>query len=68
MQTLQLMSGDYASLLPEFLQPMARKILGQEQKSGPAGFLQSLTGGGSGSSSKFDMMGGLGNLFGGQKE
>ena len=27
----QLMSGDYVSILPEFLQPMARKIFNQEQ-------------------------------------
>ena len=34
----QLMSGDYVSILPEFLQPMARKIFNQEQ-SGTSAFL-----------------------------
>ena len=66
METLKLMSGDYASLLPESIQPFARKILGQEQQSGPAGFLNNMSNTmGGGSSSSGGMFGGLGDMFGG---
>ena len=62
----QLMSGDIASILPSALQPLARKILGQEEKAGPAGFLNSVSsmfGGGSGTGIGSGLFGGLGDLF-----
>lgn len=40
LQMASFMSGDYASVLPSSLQPLARKILGQEKQSGVSGFLQ----------------------------
>lgn len=65
LQIAQLMSGDYASILPASIQPLARKILGQEQQSGPAGFLnQASRFFGSGNQGG-GLLGGLGNLFGG---
>lgn len=65
-QMMSLMSGDIAGLLPAALQPLARKITGQEKQAGPAGFLNSLSNMGGGSSSG-GLFGGLGNMFGGQK-
>lgn len=60
-----LLSGDYVSLLPSFIQPIARKVLGQEQQSGVSGFLNQaknlLSGGNSPTGGLF---GGLSNLFG----
>lgn len=46
------------------MRPIVRKITGQEEKSGPAGFLQGLTGGNSGGGGG-GMFGGLGSLLGG---
>ena len=65
LQMASFMSGDYASVLPSFLQPIARKILGQEQ-SGTSSMLSKASSllGGSGSSGS-GMFGGLGNLLGG---
>jgi len=60
-----LLSGDYVSLLPSFIQPIARKVLGQEQQSGVSGFLskaQSFLGGNN--SPTGGLLGGLGSLFG----
>lgn len=64
LQMAGLLSGDWASILPAPLQPLARKLLGQEQQSGPAGFLskaQGLLGGGG---SNGGLFGSLGGLFG----
>lgn len=68
-QAMQLMSGDYASILPGPLQPLARKILGQEKQSGPAGFMNSVSNmfGGSGSGNG-GLFGGMGDLFGSGKQ
>lgn len=60
-----ILSGDYVSLLPSFIQPLARKILGQEQQSGVSGFLnqaKNFLGGNNNPSG--GLFGGLGNLFG----
>ena len=60
----QFMSGDYVSILPSFLQPIARKIFNQEQ-SGTSAMLDQasrLFGGGGNSGS--GMFGGMGDLFG----
>lgn len=58
------MSGDYASILPSFLQPLARKILGTEQKGGAAGFLQSAQGlFGGNNNPTGGLLGGMGNMF-----
>lgn len=65
LQIAGLMSGDWASILPASIQPLARQILGQEQRSGVAGFLsqaQGLLGGGSQNGG--GLLGGMGNLFG----
>ena len=59
----RVMSGDLTALLPSFLQPLASKIMGQQQ-SGTSSFLQkasSLFGGSS--SNGGGMFGGMGDLF-----
>lgn len=64
-QIASLLSGDYVSILPAFLQPIARAILGQEQRNGVSGFLQqaqNFLGGNNGPTG--GLLGGMGNLFG----
>lgn len=64
LQMAQLMSGDYVSILPSFIQPLARKILGQEKQSGVSGFLsqaQNMLSGNTGASG--GLLGGMGDLF-----
>ena len=65
LQMAEMMSGDYTAILPEFLRPMARKVLGIEQ-SGTSAMLSQASSlfGGSGSGSNGGMLGGLGDLFG----
>ena len=64
LEMARFMSGDYAAALPTFLQPIARKIMGQEQ-SGTSSLLQKASGlfGGSNSSGNSGMFGGMGDLF-----
>lgn len=65
LQLASLMSGDYVSMLPSFIQPLARKVLGQEEQSGASGFLskaQSILGGNNGPTG--GLLGSLGGLFG----
>ena len=48
---MRVMSGDFTALLPQSIQPLARKLLGKEEQTGAAGFLQqaqNLLGGNSG--------------------
>lgn len=63
LEMARFMSGDYTSILPSFLQPLARKILGQEQ-SGASSILQKASSlfGGSGQQGG-GMFGGMGDLF-----
>ena len=65
----QFMSGDYAAALPESIQPLARRVMGQEKQSGVSGFLgkaQNLFGSGKSSSSSKGLFGGMSDLFAGQ--
>ena len=57
---LDLASGDYLTLLPDFIEPHVRKLLGKEKKTGVAGFLDTAQGllGGKGSSPLDSLMGG----------
>lgn len=64
LQIAGLMSGDWASILPASIQPLARQILGQEQKSGVAGFLSQAQGLLGGNQNGGGLLGGMGNLFG----
>lgn len=64
LQIAGLMSGDWASILPASVQPLARQILGQEQKSGVAGFLSQAQGLLGGNSNGGGLLGGMGSLFG----
>ena len=41
---LDVASGDYLSLLPDSVEPMVRKVLGKEKKTGVAGFLDTAQG------------------------
>jgi hypothetical protein len=40
---LSLATGDYAGLLPESLQPIARKFMGKDEKTESGGFLSGLS-------------------------
>lgn len=64
LQIASLLSGDYVSILPAFLQPIARSILGQEQKSGVSGFLQQAQNFlGGNTSPTGGLLGNMGSLF-----
>lgn len=65
LQIAGLMSGDWMSILPASIQPIARSLFQKEQQSGVSGFLSKAQGflGGSGGGSN-GLLGGFGNLFG----
>lgn len=65
LQIAGLMSGDWISILPSSIQPIARTLFQKEQQSGVSGFLskaQGLLGGNGGNNG--GLFGGMGNLFG----
>ena len=64
LQLASFLSGDYVSIFPSFLQPIARTILGQEQRNGVSGFLQQAQNFLGGTNSPTGgLLGGMGNLF-----
>lgn len=65
LQIASLLGGDYVSILPSFLQPIARTILGQEQNSGVNGFLQKASNFLGGTNSPTGgLFGNMGKIFG----
>lgn len=65
LQIASLLGGDYVSILPSFLQPIARSILGQEQRNGVSGFLQQASNFlGGNNSPTGGLLGNMGGLFG----